>query len=61
MTAIETANLLHAGHYLSTLHTLAPLKPSTDMEVIHTVFIPHFLAEGLRKDWLSHWPRSHRW
>ena len=31
MTAIEAANLLYAGRYLSILHTLAPLKRSTDM------------------------------
>lgn len=31
MMAIETAHLLYTGHYLSTLHTLAPLKPSADM------------------------------
>ena len=49
MTAIETANLLHAGHYLSTLHTLAPLKPSTDMGGRPYCFYPPFSSRGAQE------------
>ena len=44
-----SANLLYAGHYLSTLHTLAPLKPSTDMGGRPYCFYPPFSSRGAQE------------